>query len=132
MSRSAKISNIPTKIVRFLLLLMNLLLVNILRSGNETRNSIVSTNMLKVTSIFYHIATTMNFFIWKKYDVLFSRYLDFCVFHESTNFKIFDIVIDRSYTFDYFLKILHSIKIKFGQTIVQLMTDTFNLFFSSI
>ena len=35
----------------------------------------------------------MNFFIWRK-NVSFSRYLVFCVFIKSTNFKICDVIID--------------------------------------
>ena len=34
----------------------------------------------------------MNFFIWRK-NISFSRYLDFCVFVKSTNFKICDVII---------------------------------------
>ena len=33
-------------------------------------------------------AQLMNFFIWSKNKILFSRYLDFCVFVKSTNIKI--------------------------------------------
>ena len=32
------------------------------------------------------------FFIWRR-NVLFSRYLDFCVFVKSIDFKIYDIII---------------------------------------
>ena len=35
----------------------------------------------------------MNFFIWRKNNVLFSRYRDFCVFVKPTDFKICDIII---------------------------------------
>lgn len=31
--------------------------------------------------------------VWKKY-ILFSKYLSFCVFDKSTNFKIYDVIID--------------------------------------
>ena len=33
-------------------------------------------------------------FYLKKKFVSFLRYLDFCVFHESANFKIYDVIID--------------------------------------
>ena len=36
----------------------------------------------------------MNFFIWRKIDVSFTRYLDFYVFEKPTNFKICDVIID--------------------------------------
>ena len=50
----------------------------------------------------------MDFFIWRKGNVLFS-YFDFHVFDESTNYEIYDIIIDiteyGSYAFDCFSKI---------------------------
>ena len=36
----------------------------------------------------------MNFFIWSKNNVSFSRYLDFCVFVKSTDFEICDVIIN--------------------------------------
>ena len=33
----------------------------------------------------------MIFFIWRKNGVSFSRYLDFCIFVKSTDFKIGDV-----------------------------------------
>ena len=36
----------------------------------------------------------MNFFIIGKNCVLFSKYLGFCVIHESANFNIYDVIID--------------------------------------
>ena len=59
----------------------------------------VFRTFLKVTSatIFCHKvvldAQLMNFFIWNKNNVSFSRYLDFCVRVKSTDFKICDIII---------------------------------------
>ena len=48
--------------------------------------------------IFWHnIAFTvrwMKFFIWRKNCISFVSYLHFWVFHESTNYKIYDIVKD--------------------------------------
>ena len=35
----------------------------------------------------------MHFFIWRKSNALFSRYLQFCVFVKSTDFKIGDVII---------------------------------------
>ena len=35
----------------------------------------------------------MNFFIWRKNNTSFLRYLDFCVFVKSTDFKISDVII---------------------------------------
>ena len=35
----------------------------------------------------------MNFFIWRKNNVLFSRYRDFCVFVKPADFKIYDVII---------------------------------------
>ena len=34
-----------------------------------------------------------NFFTWRENNVLFLKYLDFCVFVKSTDFKIFDAII---------------------------------------
>ena len=38
-------------------------------------------------------AQLMNFFIWNKNNISFSRYLDFRVFVKSTDFKICDVII---------------------------------------
>ena len=38
-------------------------------------------------------AQLMNFFVWSKNNVLFTRYLDFCVFVKSTDIKICDFII---------------------------------------
>ena len=35
----------------------------------------------------------MTFFIWRKSNVSFSRYLHFCVFVKSTDFKICDVIV---------------------------------------
>ena len=51
---------------------------------------------LLITSIAYFIFQkyVMNeSFHWKANNVSFSRYLDFCVFVESTNFKTCDVII---------------------------------------
>ena len=51
-------------------------------------------SLLKLTSapkLLFHkvdpVADLMIFFIWRKYNISFSRYLDFCVFVKSTYFK---------------------------------------------
>ena len=38
-------------------------------------------------------AQLLNFFIWRKNNALFSRYLDFCVFVKSTDLKICDVIM---------------------------------------
>ena len=38
----------------------------------------------------------MSFFIWRKNNVPFLRYLGFCVFVKSTDIKISDLIIDIS------------------------------------
>ena len=47
--------------------------------------------------LFYQITVVdvdwMNFFIWRK-NVSFWRYFNFCLFDESTDFKIFDVIVD--------------------------------------
>ena len=77
---------------------------------------------LKVTSItklyFHEVAhgvQLMTFFIWRKSNTSFSRYLDFCVFLESTGFKICDALPhNESYTYAYFFWIQSMIKMKLG------------------
>ena len=36
----------------------------------------------------------MDVLIWKKNNISFSRYLDFCAFDESVILKICDVIID--------------------------------------
>ena len=83
--------------------------------------------------MFCHItAQSITFLFEEKKGVLFSRYLDFLVLGESTNF-ICDAVVDTLVvTFICFFKILGSIKIKFGQLLVELMTDNLKLVFSFV
>ena len=58
-----------------------------------------SQNLLKATStknLFLDVIESLmynEFFIQNKNSVSFSRYLDFCVFNESKNFKICDAII---------------------------------------
>ena len=53
---------------------------------------------LRDKSIFSHEVTLdaslVNFSFWRKNDVSFSRYLDFCDFVKSANFKICDVIKD--------------------------------------
>ena len=81
----------------------------------------------KVTSAkknFCHLIA-LNLLIWRK-KVLFSRY------DEPTYFKICDATQTklhiRSYNFNCFFIILGSIKIKFAQILMQIMTNISNLF----
>ena len=52
---------------------------------------------LRYKSIFWHKVThdvwLMNFFIWRKSNVSFSRYLYFCVCMKFTNVEICDVII---------------------------------------
>ena len=51
--------------------------------------------LLKVTSTSKSAWCVINeFFYLKKKNVLFSKYLDFCVFANSVDFKICDVIID--------------------------------------
>ena len=61
-------------------------------------------------------------------NVSCSRYLDFCVFVNSTDFKVCDVIIDnRNYTCSYFLWILSTIKIKFSQLLPCCLTNICNV-----
>ena len=64
----------------------------------------------------------MNFFIWRKNNVSFSKYLGFCDFVKSKNLKIYDIILDIAiwleYTFVYAFWILTIIKMSFAQVLV--------------
>ena len=65
----------------------------------------------------------MNFFIWRKNNVSFSRYWDFCVFVKPTDFRICDIIISIAAECK-----LSPIKMKFGQILVCCMTNISNMF----
>ena len=79
-----------------------------------------------------HSLVIPTFLIWRKNNVLFSRYLDFCAFVKSRDFKICDIVIDitssRISTSSYFFWILSTLKNKFGQILVCCKTNISNMF----
>ena len=74
----------------------------------------------------------MNFFIWRKQNVSFSRYLCFCVFVKPNDIKICDVIIgmlhNGSYTLAYFFWILSTIKMKLGQIKVCRMKNFSNMF----
>ena len=40
------------------------------------------------------MSNELKCFILRENCVSFSRHLDFCAFHESTTFKIYDVIID--------------------------------------
>ena len=83
--------------------------------------------------MFCHItAQSITFLFEEKKGVLFSRYLDFLVLGESTNFICDAVVNTLVVTFICFFKILGSIKIKFDQILVELMTDNLQLVFSFV
>ena len=69
----------------------------------------------------------MNFFIWRKNNVSFSRYRDFCVFVKPDDFKICDVMI-ISYAYAYFFWILSPIKMEFGQILVCCRRNISNMF----
>ena len=74
----------------------------------------------------------MIFFIWRK-NVLFSRYLDFCVFVKSTDFQTHDVIMCvalhvGSRTCAYFFRIPIVIKMKFGQIQECCITNFSNMF----
>ena len=91
------------------------------------KNLLLSGIFFKVTSAkknFCHLIA-LNLLIWRK-KVLFSRY------DEPTYFKICDATQTklhiRSYNFNCFFIILGSIKIKFAQILMQIMTNISKLF----
>ena len=52
--------------------------------------------LLNKTLFYHYVALNVQliiFFIWRKNNVAFLRYLDFCVFVKPTDFKICDIII---------------------------------------
>ena len=66
---------------------------------------------------YYSSSYVMNgFFIGRKNNISFSRYLYFCVFDECANFKFSDVIVNitvlhiRSYIFDCFFRILWNLK----------------------
>ena len=76
-------------------------------------------------------------FIWQKTKILFSRYLIFALLMNSQMSKICDVILDITayqqwYCFDCFFRILGSIKMKFGQIIVQITANIFSLSFAQL
>ena len=132
---------------RFTLTFLHCLTAEILNKPDPGYRLQVPTNLL--VSAFFHFkgylryktifchqvaldAQLMNFFIWNKNNVSFSRYLDFRVFVKSTNFKICDVIISTaawwSYTYNYFFWILSPIRMKLGQILVCCMTKISKIF----
>ena len=72
-----------------------------------------------------------HFFNLKK-NILFSRYLEFCAFVKSTDFKICDvirgIVGSGISTYAYFFRILSALKKKFSQILVYCKTNISSIF----
>ena len=71
------------------------------------------------------------FFIWRKNNALFSRYLDFYFSVKSTDFTICDVIIDIMMELIFlliFFLILSTTKMKFGQILVCCMTNISNIF----
>ena len=72
-----------------------------------------------------------SFLIWRQ-NILFSRYLDFCAFVKSTDFKIRDIIIGIASsgisTSAYFFWILSTLKKKFYQILVCCKGNISNMF----
>ena len=54
----------------------------------------ISANKSFILFLFFFWPYIVIFFICKRDSNTFSRNLDFCVFGESTNFKISDVIID--------------------------------------
>ena len=73
----------------------------------------------------------MNYFIWRKNNVSFSRHRDLCVFVKPADFKIVTsskvLLHNVSYTCAYSFWILSPIKMKFGQILVCCMTNISNM-----
>ena len=75
----------------------------------------------------------MIFFIWSKNNVSFSRFLDFCAFVKSTDFKVCDVIISIATWWKFTLSlnsfwILNPIKMKFGQILMCCMINISNMF----
>ena len=70
----------------------------------------------------------INCFIWRK-NVSFLRYLDFCVFAKSTDFKICDVIIGiPTYIRKLRLRLLSTIEMNFCQMLVCCMANISNVF----
>ena len=71
----------------------------------------------------------MIFFIGRSNSVSFSRYLHFCVFMKSTDFKILDVAIGiaTQWNLHLWIFLLNPIKMKFGQIQVCSMTTISNM-----
>ena len=72
----------------------------------------VSLNVTSTTKLFYHKVPLdlqlIYIFFWRKNNVMFSRYPDFCVFVKFLDFKIYGIVIGMLFTWKLFTFMLIS------------------------
>ena len=79
-----------------------------------------------------HGLVILIFLIWRKNNISFSRYLDFCAFVKFTDFKIYNVIIgiasSKTSTCTYFFWILSTLKKKFGQILVCCTTNISNMF----
>ena len=73
----------------------------------------------------------MNFFIWRKNNVSFYRYRDFCVFVKPADFKICDVIISIGAQCKLHLRLFllnrKSYQNEFGQILVCCMTNISNI-----
>ena len=91
---------------------------------------------LRYNTIFYNKVALnvqwMNFFIWRKNTVSFSRYLDFSVFVKCTDFKICDVIksIATKWKLHLCLFLLNpkTYQMKLGKILVCSLTNIFNMF----
>ena len=87
--------------------------------GLEIQTTNVGIRMITLKILWVHGLVIPTFLTWRKSNILFSRYLDFCTFVKSTDFKICDIIIGISSsgisTSADFFWILSTLKKKFGQ-----------------
>ena len=79
-----------------------------------------------------HGLVISTFLIWRKKSILFWRYLNFCAFVKSTDFKICDIITGITSTgisiSAYLFWVLSTLKKKLGQILVCCETKISNMF----
>ena len=97
---------------------------------------VISTSKLFFT-MFYPLIYDQWIFLYEG-KMFHSQNVEFHAFCKSTNFNFcgiimsFAVLFDKIYTFDYFFRILGSIKIKLGQILLQLMANIFNSFLAPL
>ena len=71
--------------------------INSLMAHQAWSDIIQIKGYLRYKTIFCHKVALdvylMNFFMWRKNNVSFSRYQNCCVFVKAADFKIFDVII---------------------------------------